>query len=99
VAATLFVQPLLARLQGGVESGGQALRVVWDAPLPPTEDRLRAIPARLIVGADGCLKARPVVESGPVDLPDLARADGLALFPPGSVDEVVTFAPFGGWPS
>jgi molybdopterin molybdotransferase len=99
VTATLFVLPLLSRLQGSVEPVRQTLRAVWDAPLPTTEDRLRAIPARLHVGDNGCLHARPVVEDGPVDLPDLASADGLALFPPGSVDEVVAFAPFGGWPT
>jgi molybdopterin molybdotransferase len=98
VAATLFVLPLLSRLQGGVEPSGHNLRVVWDAPLPlpPTEDQFRAVPARLQFGTDGRLLARPVASSDTVDLPDLARADGLALFPPGATDNVVAFAPFGG---
>jgi molybdopterin molybdotransferase len=97
VAASLFVLPLLARLQGGTEPSWPSLRVVWDAPRPATIDRLRAIPARLQSSPDGHLFARPAASTDALDLPDLARADGLALFPPGSVDEVVAFAPFGGW--
>jgi molybdopterin biosynthesis enzyme len=102
VAATLLVLPLLARLQGDESSTMAALRATWDAPQPMTVDKLRAVPATLHAGADGRLRARPAVAFGPVELPDLALADGLALFPPGEGPwhggEVVEFAPFAPWP-
>ena len=102
VAATLLVLPLLARLQGEESPAPVPLRATWDAPQPATGDRLRAAPATLHAGADGRLRARPAVAYGPADLPDLARADGLALFPPGEGPwhggEVVAFAPFAPWP-
>ncbi len=102
VAATLLVLPLLARLQGDESPALAPLRASWDAPQPPTGDRLRAVPATLHAGADGRLRARPAVAFGPADLPDLARADGLALFPPDQGPwhggEVVEFAPFAPWP-
>ena len=101
-AATLLVLPLLARLQGEESPDPAPLRATWDAPQPATGDRLRAVPATLLAGADGRLRARPAVAFGPADLPDLALADGLALFPAGEGPwhggEVVAFAPFAPWP-
>ncbi len=101
-AATLVVLPLIARLQGIDEPSSATLRATWDASQPATTDRLRAVPATLAAGADGRLRARPVVSFGPTDLPDLALADGLALFPAGQGPwhggEVVEFAPFAAWP-
>ena len=102
VATALFVQPLIARLQGE-EAPAPPIRAVWDArsSQPATGERLRAIPSRLILGSDARLRARPVVDGGSADLPDFADADGLALLPPYSGPwrggEVVDFIPFRDW--
>ena len=100
--ATLVVLPLVARLQGADPTGPATLRATWDSHQSSTSDRLRAVPATLAAGADGRLHARPVVAFGPTDLPDLALADGLALFPPDAGPwhggEVIDFAPFATWP-
>ncbi len=102
VAASLLVLPVLARLQGEESPGESPLRAIWDAPQPATGPSLRAVPATLHAGADGRLRARPAVAFGTPDLPDLALADGLALFPPGQGPwhggEVVAFTPFAPWP-
>jgi molybdopterin biosynthesis enzyme len=101
-AAALVVLPLIARLQGAEVSGPTTLRATWDAPQPATTDLLRAIPATLDACSDGRLRVRPVVTAGPTDLPDLALADGLALFPanqgPWHGGEIIEFAPFAPWP-
>ncbi len=102
VAASLLVLPLLARLQGEESPNKSPLRAIWDAPQPATGTSLRAVPATLHAGADGRLRARAAVAFGTPDLPDLALADGLALFPPGQGPwhggEVVAFTPFAPWP-
>ncbi len=98
VAASLIVRPLIARLQGS-DSDRPTLPVVWDAPQPATDVRTRAIPASLMIAPDGRLRALPVASP---DLPDLALADGLALFPPSAGPwqggEVIGFVSFEPWP-
>jgi molybdopterin molybdotransferase len=100
-AATLLVLPLISRLQGD-DSPPARLLAAWDATQPATDSRLRAVPATLSAGPDARLRARPVVSRGTAGLPDLARADGLALFPPGlgpwQGGELIEFAPFSPWP-
>ena len=97
VAATLVVRPLIARLQGD-DAGPPLLPVVWSGSEPPTDARSRAVPARLTTSRDGHLLARPVSSA---NLPELAHADGLALFPPSagpwSAGNVIGFVPFAAW--
>jgi len=97
VATSLFVLPLVARLQGEV-GPTSSLVVAWDGLALADGDRPRAVPAILKVDDGGCLVARSAAGQGPADLPDLARADGLALIGPGPGNATARFVPFGGWP-
>jgi molybdopterin biosynthesis enzyme len=97
-AVSLYVLPLIARLQGDFDESPRGLSVIWDGRQPATGGELRPVPAILVAGSDARLRARPVVEGGPIDLPDLARATGFAIFEPNQGPwiggEVISFLPF-----
>lgn len=101
-AFTLLVRPLIDRLQGRAEDSDGSTPAAWDGPRPATGRRAEAVPVRLEVGPDARVRAIPVRPRGLDDLPALARADGLAVFPPqagpwhgGEVVPVVRFASAG----
>lgn len=98
VAATLLVLPLVARLQGDVNPVRPPIPAHWDGEPPAPSHQTRAVLATLRPDPSGRLVARPVSPGRPSTLPDLARADGLALFPPHPAGALVGVIPFSARP-
>lgn len=99
----LLVGPLIARLQGGPVEPPAPLHAAWSGPsYAATDDRLRAVPVTLAVGADARLRVAPVEHRGADDLVGFSRAEALALLPPREAPwesgEVVEVVPLGAWP-
>jgi molybdopterin molybdotransferase len=97
-AFALFVQPLIARLQGNPAAGPRTVAAVWDGTHRPTGNRLQVVPVTLTTDTEARRRARPVPLRSSDDLPGFAKADGLALLPNhsgpwlgGEVVEVVRF--------
>jgi molybdopterin biosynthesis enzyme len=97
--ATLLVGPLIDRLHGGPAARGPRPRAILAGPHRATDERAWAVPVTLGDDDQGRRIARAVTLRSRDDLVGFARAEALALLPPGSGPwqggEVVDIAPFG----
>ncbi|MCA9116051.1 MAG: molybdopterin molybdotransferase MoeA [Planctomycetaceae bacterium] len=85
VCFELFVRPAIRTLLGDPQPGPHRLQATLAAPHSARGDRTTCHPARLQVGPNGWTAA-PVPWIGSADLQATTRANGLAVFPPGTRD-------------
>jgi molybdopterin molybdotransferase len=99
IGTALLALPLIARLQGGTETGPPLRWARLKGGYASQQERTLALPARLIPNEFGVLEAELVPLSGERDLPGFARANALALIEAGATveaDGLVRVVPLGG---